>query len=913
MAAPTSAGDQARPLPFHAHPRGGSAASAARYLRPLRRRVPIVLILTLSCDWLYCGDRPEVDIASTVKALDVIPPTVFVTPGAVFVMRARMLDQEKGALPKHEQLTWTLGPGLTEQDRGGDSIVLKAGTVTPGTSVNTSLSAQLEAMNASATIVILATNAVETLDSVRGDYRAGAFPDVALVDDTLASTPVNDSLIAYVQIGLLGDLIGGTGEVARLSADQSFHLRSVTWRAAIKDLVDLRSASGTPNALLQPSFTVWIATSAAGGVGIAQDDVAHASAVFRRQLTGLGLRPTIRPATSVGVYVLELGPNGECLQVAPKLQDLGVPSTAVAPESLNVMYVDDILSPPSGGEVGVSAVLAGYRCPSDPNAGAVIFISRRWRSGGTLTHELGHALGLGHTGSPGLQLHESNVAVRNRRGKSSPLFVHARPSVSHQRRRRLLVALGHRDVASVFGPGLPPSRKGRRPSSMSVHRPISAVALAIFALWANACRLSPREYAIIDAWLLCDDCQSGERAAVKAIGGKAVHTLNQALVGPSPGRVANKEAQFRQMHGTLDSPTVSESAYVTELRSNYVARYQSRAAISLGDIGGSRALRALRRARDAAATRGYRADVVGVIQAVLTLSESDAFTGRVTPKTPRFGDTVRVARGGGLAWDGDEAVVLHGSPFADSLVVFRWLFDSLAFVAVGSLGDYALSVTRLGPQAVTQVSPLQIVPPSYTSHTPTTAPLVTADSFPQTRYMLLPSRVSDSTDYFRFEPAASLTATASLTSAGRESPGLQWFRCAPFSLVPVAGPVTVVRGYVVDGAGTPVDNANVSITGTSSAALTAGGGRFSIGGVPASPGVVEVRAFKTGYMVSTTRVQLGAESVQIPLLSAGTTDATARSWSASTVTIPAGACRLLQVMVPSGGGARIIRLRLRSS
>jgi len=134
----------------------------------------------------------------------------------------------------------------------------------------------------------------------------------------------------------------------------------------------------------------------------------------------------------------------------------------------------------------------------------------------------------------------------------------------------------------------------------------------------NACHLSKEEYTKIDAWLLCDDCANGERAAVKAIGGKAVHTLDRALIGPSPGRRANMEAQFRQAYRTLPgAPTVPESAYVAELRDNYVALYQRRAAISLADIGDSRALAALRRAQVQVVTRGYRSDVVRVINALL--------------------------------------------------------------------------------------------------------------------------------------------------------------------------------------------------------------------------------------------------------------------------------------------------------
>jgi len=449
---------------------------------------------------------------------------------------------------------------------------------------------------------------------------------------------------------------------------------------------------------------------------------------------------------------------------------------------------------------------------------------------------------------------------------------------------------------------------------MSNTRALCAV-LSLTGLLVS-CRLSKAEYETIDAWLLCDECVGHEREAVRAIGGAAIHTLDQALVGPSPGRVANKEAQFKQMYRTMSpAPAVPETTYVRELRSNYIAKYQYRAAVSLGDIGGRRALAALQRALDSAAVREYRPDVVKAIDVVLALASaprpSGPVTGLIGTTTPRFGDTVRLVRTASQSWTGNETVTLHGSAFADSLLVRRWALDSLAFLAIGSLGDYAVALAWFGQPAGRQVIPLQIVPPGYGSHTSATAPLITADSVGVTRYMLLPTRPGDTTDFFRLEPTESLTVTAAVTSSGVTPATLRWYTCAPLSLLTTPTATVNVIGAVVDERGEPIGNAQVTPIGMAVSTTTDSAGRFMLVGVPASP-LPRLRAQKIDFRPSVTTVQLVADRIQLGITRTTVSEATALSRHASTLSIPAGACRMLQILVPSTGGQRTLRLRVTS-
>lgn len=437
------------------------------------------------------------------------------------------------------------------------------------------------------------------------------------------------------------------------------------------------------------------------------------------------------------------------------------------------------------------------------------------------------------------------------------------------------------------------------------------------SLVVSACKkLTPDQYAKIDRWLLCDECNNGERDTVRAIGGKAVHTLDQALIGPSPGRVKNIEAQARQTHGALPDT----AAYVADLRANYVALYQRRAAISLGDIGGSRATNALRRAQRDAVARGYRADVVQVVNSVLGSAAWGRFTGQIRPSVAAWGRSVHVVRDPNASlWDGNEAVALYQAAPSDSIAISRWplVTDSFAFIALAEPGRYALLVTGLGPPADTQVASFTISAAPHQTHTPTTAPTVTAAVFPQTLQIAMGFRPNDTTDYFRFQTGPPRAVTA-LASAAPDSPALRWYMCPPDSLLNVdslaaAGHPDTLIGHVIDENGNPIAGAQVSIPSSAIAAITNVAGRFGLSPFPTAPfvtdaGLVRVRAVRIGYVTFDQIIQSGGDSVVISL-----GGASRLRHSGSSVRIPAGACRFLQVAIPSTDPhGRVVQLRLTS-
>jgi hypothetical protein len=428
----------------------------------------------------------------------------------------------------------------------------------------------------------------------------------------------------------------------------------------------------------------------------------------------------------------------------------------------------------------------------------------------------------------------------------------------------------------------------------------------------TVCRPTDAEYAAVDAWLLCDDCTT-ERAQVQAIGSTLTHTLDQALRGPSPGRIGNKVVQLTENYAMLPSPGVSESIYVSDAVGNYVARYQQRAALSLGDIGTGRAREALRRASDSAIARNYRSDVIDVVERVLTYSVHDPFGGTFHPSLVNFGDTVHVRRDSGPTWDGDEFVLLQGAPVADSVSIIRWGDDSLAFIAATGMGSHIATIGGLGSQEDTQRITLDVVAPGYMVHSPVSAPLVTSIAFPQTHYLELPSTARDTMDFFRLEPAANLTVTAHVVmrlefgATARAPVSLRWRRCGAPILDPAAsGSIT---GIALDERGSPLGGALIMVVGTAVTTMSAPTGNFSV--VMAPTTTASLRISRLGYRPQTYSVQTGADTVRIGAVAAAAKPATALVREASTVTIPSGGCRLLQ-LASTQGEPRVIRLRLTS-
>jgi hypothetical protein len=96
----------------------------------------------------------------------------------------------------------------------------------------------------------------------------------------------------------------------------------------------------------------------------------------------------------------------------------------------------------------------------------------------------------------------------------------------------------------------------------------------------------PPEKAVIDRWLLCEECISGELDSVIALGDDATDMLRMALLkGPPSSDREHIRRHAASRYTRLRSPLVSPSRWVDQYESNYVEHYQSHAATALGRIG----------------------------------------------------------------------------------------------------------------------------------------------------------------------------------------------------------------------------------------------------------------------------------------------------------------------------------------
>ena len=143
---------------------------------------------------------------------------------------------------------------------------------------------------------------------------------------------------------------------------------------------------------------------------------------------------------------------------------------------------------------------------------------------------------------------------------------------------------------------------------------------------------------IVRAWLLCEECYDDELREVVGLGEQAIPRLAEALEGPRPDREANVRLQLQESYDQLekyvarrvdtpsgqpiDTLTLNRDEYTKHFVDNYVAVYQSRAAIALGEIDSPNALGELLIARALAPERSYRPDVVSSIDAAIAAHSS---------------------------------------------------------------------------------------------------------------------------------------------------------------------------------------------------------------------------------------------------------------------------------------------------
>jgi hypothetical protein len=112
-----------------------------------------------------------------------------------------------------------------------------------------------------------------------------------------------------------------------------------------------------------------------------------------------------------------------------------------------------------------------------------------------------------------------------------------------------------------------------------------------------ACGPTGAEKSVVERWLLCEECTSGELNAVVALRDRATGRLDQALRdGPSDAdrKRIGQHAESRYARLVARSPQrVTKLAWIDHYERSFVAHYQAHAALALGRIGTTRARKAL--------------------------------------------------------------------------------------------------------------------------------------------------------------------------------------------------------------------------------------------------------------------------------------------------------------------------------
>ena len=319
-------------------------------------------------------------------------------------------------------------------------------------------------------------------------------------------------------------------------------------------------------------------------------------------------------------------------------------------------------------------------------------------------------------------------------------------------------------------------RRGRRWRSFG-----AGLIVPLVVCCAN--ELEPGDREIIDRWLHCAECRSGERAAVRNLGPRVVPVLKRALEeGPPQDYLDNMRLKFEGLYTSvlrtttspLDSSALPRAAYVERGVANYVATYQKRAATSLSDIGGPEAAAALRGALSGG-TAAYRPDVVDAIRARQLPPDTAQFLGRISPSAVPFGDTVTVQPPATEPFDGNEQAAIEGSPVSpNETKVSDSTAAELKFIATGFPGERRVTIHNVGtPSRHADIAILTLKDPNDRAMAGCANPACQANQAP--RYTTVsPARSNfltlwrsassvDTVDMVKFEPSDSLRVTATLS------------------------------------------------------------------------------------------------------------------------------------------------------
>jgi hypothetical protein len=298
----------------------------------------------------------------------------------------------------------------------------------------------------------------------------------------------------------------------------------------------------------------------------------------------------------------------------------------------------------------------------------------------------------------------------------------------------------------------------------------------------------------VEAWLNCDECINGERAAVRALGETAVPQLVRALLEGPPAahrELIRQQGLAMYSKGGLDS--LSANRYSTQLVDNYVANYQARAAVSLGDIRTVRAISALDDALRPPRSLQYRSDVLRNIRFARTAIDATPFGGRFARRMVDFGDTAFLLAPPARPFAATDVVALDDTTFSPADVLISRQPSRVAFTAVGLPGSHMVEVRSLGAGTI-EIAELVITTiadandrvmqkcPDRACEV-TRSPIIPAAALPYKSFLSLWSADRDSFDMFRFIPTSPLTVTAQLDWSGPANLDLLWRRCTPFTPV----------------------------------------------------------------------------------------------------------------------------------
>lgn len=315
---------------------------------------------------------------------------------------------------------------------------------------------------------------------------------------------------------------------------------------------------------------------------------------------------------------------------------------------------------------------------------------------------------------------------------------------------------------------------------------------ALFTAASLACAAEPdREEETIRRWIHCDECTSGEREAVRALGNRAVPRLKQLLRdGPPADWHANMEAKFEAVYATAmdtapGTAAIAPAAYIQRALDNYRANVQKRAATSLKDIGTQESIRAL----DGAATSVMRADVVAMIGGAAT--SVDSFPGSVEPLSMWIGDTITVRPAAYEPFTGDERGTLDGAPFrGDTLHLsgnaagFRLLaaHPGQRILTVHNVGNTTDSQqTRVLVASSSDANDRLVAPCTDDACRIARAPRYTAVTSPIKAVLSLWRTTSrpDTLDLVTFRPTSPLHVTVAVTwTPSTANVDLRWVECA---------------------------------------------------------------------------------------------------------------------------------------